>query len=106
MSERQASQVLEDDQKKQLGEVVYPWNALRVRYQRIKSGTNRATIKNTPQVTSNPKPFTNAMQIAVFVISHLERIMADDPQREAALKRVNKWPFRIILRNPAQLADS
>lgn len=91
MSERQASKVLEDDQKDQLGEVVYPWTALRVRYIRIKGGTIRTTPQKTPKTEPKPQTFTNAIHIAIFVISHLERIMADDPQRGAALKKVKQW---------------
>jgi hypothetical protein len=35
--------------------------------------------------------FTNAMMIAGFVISHLERIMDSDPERDNALSRVADW---------------
>jgi len=37
------------------------------------------------------KPLTEAMQIATFVISHLERIRSDDPKRVAALTKVQSW---------------
>jgi len=43
MSQRRAARELEKEQQEKLGEVVYPWNALRVRYQRQKPGTIRAT---------------------------------------------------------------
>ena len=54
----------------------------------------KSTRNGTPLAAPNPKvkpTFTQAMQIAIFVISHLERIMADDPEREAALLKVQKW---------------
>ena len=88
MSERQAAKELEKDQKEQLGEIVYPWNALRVRYQRIKSGTIRATPKKTPK---SLQPYSNAISLAVIAISQLERIEPDDPKREAAFRKVINW---------------
>jgi hypothetical protein len=38
-----------------------------------------------------PEPFTQAIHIAIFVISHLERITFDDPKREEALEKVRDW---------------
>lgn len=43
------------------------------------------------KVTEPPKPFTNAIHIAIFVISHLERIAFDDPKRDEALGKVSDW---------------
>lgn len=117
MSERKASKVLEDDQQEQLGEVLYPWNALRVRYQRIKGGTVRATPPTTcnlPETPDNqgaePKhggkregagpplkyekaapPWSCAMQMAGLAIDQLERIPTDDPKRQDAFQKVMLW---------------
>jgi hypothetical protein len=41
MSQRRAAKELEKDQREQLGEVVYPWDALRARFKRQKVGTIR-----------------------------------------------------------------
>lgn len=62
----------------------------------VKHGGKREGAGAPPKYEKVPEPkpkyeFTNAMQIATFVISHLERIMADDPNRSAALDKVSKW---------------
>lgn len=43
------------------------------------------------KVPDPPKKFTNAIHIAIFVISHLERITFDDPKRDEALQKVADW---------------
>lgn len=95
ISERQASKMLEDDQKEHLGDVVYSANILRSRYKYLKGGRKPTTPAKSPK-TEQPHQFTNAIHIAIFVISHLERIMADDPHRDAALKKVKQWVDRNI----------
>jgi hypothetical protein len=70
-------------------------------YKSTISGTHPKPLETDPKPTPplkygqapgpNSAEFTQANQIAIFVISHLERIMADDPQREAALNKVKKW---------------
>jgi len=41
--------------------------------------------------TENVSVVTEAMGIATFIISHLERIRVDDPKRDDALRRVLRW---------------
>lgn len=93
MSERKATEILENDQREILGEVIYTGNSLRRRYQRIRYGAKCATppLKYGQAPGPNAVEFTQAMHIAIFAISHLERIMADDPEREAALNKVKNW---------------
>lgn len=71
-----------------------PENVLTIPDNQVSHGGKRLGA-GAPQKYEKPKPspiqFTNALHIATFVISHLERIMPDDPNRFEALDRVSTW---------------
>ena len=97
-----------------LFETNIPADTLRKRAERIgtnvhSQSTNENSLEITDNQVSNPEPqpkhggarkgagapqkyeFTNAIEIATFVISHLERIGRQDPKREEALQKVINW---------------
>ena len=55
------------------------------------------TTKEKPvSPIQKPQPPSEAMGIATFIISHLERIRSDDPKKNEAIKKIMNWCTKNI----------